>query len=597
VGVRRYRDWSLTAKVLVPAATALSLVAVGAAVFIYQQQLRGVHRQAARMAEAVAIQIAETRAYYTKNVVGKLKADGLPVVPGDSRFHGEKGGMPLPATLVKEIGEAVNRRGIYTVDLISPWPINKQKGPRTPFERAALEALARDPKRPQEAFFTGQGDARLVYMAADVASAQACVACHNGHPESPRRDFALGGLMGALVVEIPVGQEIAAAKATAVTVIGVMALAFAGVLAAVGVTMRRFVTRPVGAIIPIFREMAAGGGDLTRRLAGHGEDEVGDLARHFNGFMDKLHQVIVQVRRTATHVAGGAHRLSAASGDLSAGVQEQASSLEETAASLEEITGTVKQTADRAQQARALAAASSQAADRGGQVVARAVSAMEEINDAARRIAEIITAIDEIAFQTNLLALNAAVEAARAGEQGRGFAVVAAEVRALAQRSAAAAREIKGLIQDSVRKVETGSTLVHESGQNLQEIVGTVRRAAELIAEIAAAAQEQSSGIDQVNRAVTQMDQVVQAAANQSEALAATARSLSDEAASLQALVDRFTVKEDAHASAATAPEPPGPPESPAPGSTRPRFTRARPTRAPAVAAARGAEDPGHGQS
>jgi methyl-accepting chemotaxis protein len=591
MGMRRYRDWSLMAKVLVPVATALSLVAVGAGAFIYQQQLRGVHRQAAQMAEALAIQIAETRAYYTKNVVGKLKADGLPVVPGDSRFHGEKGGMPLPATLVKEIGEAVNRRGIYTADLISPWPINKQKGPRTPFERAALEALARDPKRPQETLFTGQGGARLVYVAADIASAQACVACHNGHPESPRRDFALGGLMGALVVEIPVSREIAAAKATAVTMIGVMALVFAGVLAAVGVIVRRFVTRPVGAITP------AGGGDLTRRLAGQGEDEVGDLARQFNGLMDKLHEVIVQVRRAATHVTAGSHRLSTASGELSAGVQEQASSLEETAASLEEITGTVKQTADHAQQASALAEASSQAADRGGQVVARAVSAMEEINGAARRIADIITTIDEIAFQTNLLALNAAVEAARAGEQGRGFAVVAAEVRALAQRSAAAAREIKGLIRDSVRKVEAGSTLVHESGQSLQEIVGAVKRAAELIAEIAAAAREQSSGIDQVNRAVTQMDQVVQATASQSETLSATARSLSDEAASLQALVDRFTVAEDAPASAARAPEPPATPTPPAPGPTRPRLTRARAPRAPALAGARSAEDPGQGES
>jgi methyl-accepting chemotaxis protein len=184
-------------------------------------------------------------------------------------------------------------------------------------------------------------------------------------------------------------------------------------------------------------------------------------------------------------------------------------------------------------------------AERGGQVVTSAIGAMGEITKSSKKIADIITTIDEIAFQTNLLALNAAVEAARAGEQGRGFAVVAAEVRNLAQRSATAAKEIKALIQDSVGKVESGSELVTKSGQTLKEIVSSVKRVTDIIGEIAAASQEQSSGIDQVNRAVTQMDQVVQANATETEELSSTAQSLTAQSQQLQSLVARFKLGDE----------------------------------------------------
>jgi ABC-type transporter Mla subunit MlaD len=211
---------------------------------------------------------------------------------------------------------------------------------------------------------------------------------------------------------------------------------------------------------------------------------------------------------------------------------------------IEEITGTVKQNAGNARQANQLAMGSRDTAERGGQVVTTAVAAMGEINQASKKIADIITTIDAIAFQTNLLALNAAVEAARAGEQGRGFAVVASEVRNLARRSASAAKEIKDLIQDSVGKIEAGSALVNQSGQTLGEIVESVKRVTDIIAEIAAASQEQSAGIDQVNRAVTQMDRVTQSNSAQAEQLTSTAQSLAAQAEELQALVARFKVEE-----------------------------------------------------
>ncbi len=253
-------------------------------------------------------------------------------------------------------------------------------------------------------------------------------------------------------------------------------------------------------------------------------------------------RAILEVAGIADDVASASAQLAGAAGELSSGAQEQASSLEETASSLEEITSTIQQNADNAQQANQLAGSSRRVAENGGEVVSKAVQGMGEINTASRRIADIITAIDEIAFQTNLLALNAAVEAARAGEQGRGFAVVAGEVRNLAQRSAGAAKEIKSLIQDSVGKVATGSELVNESGRTLGEIVTSVKRVTDIVSEIAAASREQASGIEQVNRAVTQMDQVVQTNAAQTEELSATAEQLSEKAEQLQAVVGQFNL-------------------------------------------------------
>jgi methyl-accepting chemotaxis protein len=313
------------------------------------------------------------------------------------------------------------------------------------------------------------------------------------------------------------------------------------------------IIRPMKMAVVAMNDIAEGEGDLTARLDDSGRDEIGQMATAFNRFVGNIEDVIRQVVTAAQHVASAAQQLSGASEQLSAGTQQQAASLEETAASLEEITGTVKQNADNSRQASQLAAGSRDTAEKGGRVVDEAVAAMAEINKASKKIADIIATIDEIAFQTNLLALNAAVEAARAGEQGRGFAVVAAEVRNLAQRSASAAKEIKTLIQDSVGKVEAGSKLVNASGQTLGEIVISVNRVTDIIAEIAAASQEQSTGVDQVNTAVTEMDRVVQGNSVQTEELSSTAQSLAARAAGLQSLVDRFKVASQVPAAAPAA--------------------------------------------
>ncbi len=300
----------------------------------------------------------------------------------------------------------------------------------------------------------------------------------------------------------------------------------------------------VDTIITTVKAMADG--DFTRLVPDLGTDAVGQMAAALNQGIAAVRTALEGVRAVSEELADASAQLAAASEEISTGAQEQASSLEETASTLEEITATVKQNSDSAQQARQLASGSRDVAEKGGAVVGRAVEAMGEINQSSKKIADIITTIDEIAFQTNLLALNAAVEAARAGEQGRGFAVVASEVRSLAQRSATAAKEIKSLINDSVRKVDAGTELVNRSGATLTEIVTSVKRVTDIITEIAAASREQSTGIDQVNKAVTQMDAVTQRNASQTEEMSATAQALTEQAGQLRDLVGRFKLGQEA---------------------------------------------------
>jgi methyl-accepting chemotaxis protein len=337
-------------------------------------------------------------------------------------------------------------------------------------------------------------------------------------------------------------QSIARRAAWTAAAAGVLALLI-GICLYVYVARRT--VRPLRAAAKRLEELAGGSADLTVRLPVDTDDEVGRLARALNGFLDKLHGLVREILQTSIEVGSASRQLAAATHQLSSGAHQQVSALEETAASLEELSGTVKQNADSARQASQLSVGSSNTANQGRQVVAAAVDSMQEIARASTKIVEIISVIDGIAFQTNLLALNAAVEAARAGDQGRGFAVVAAEVRSLAQRSAQAAREIKELIGDAVAKVNGGAGLVNQSGQKLETIVASVKQVTDIVGEIAAASHEQSMGLDQVNRAVGQMDQVVQANAAQTEELSSTAETLATQAAELQALVSRFKLEHE----------------------------------------------------
>jgi len=307
-----------------------------------------------------------------------------------------------------------------------------------------------------------------------------------------------------------------------------------------GMLLARSITAPLRRAVVLARQVAAG--DLSTDIRAGSRDEVGDLLEALDTMSKSLRKTVTEVRAGTENIVTASRQIASGNMDLSARTEQQAGSLEETASSMEELTSTVRQNADNAREANVLAKNASQIASHGGDVVSQVVSTMASINASSKKIGDIIAVIDGIAFQTNILALNAAVEAARAGEQGRGFAVVASEVRNLAQRSAAAAKEIRGLIIDSVTKVDAGGRLVDEAGKTMQEIVQGIGRVTDIMSEIASASAEQTTGIEQVNEAITQMDGVTQQNAALVEEAAAAASALQEQATTLAQLVSVFNV-------------------------------------------------------
>ena len=334
---------------------------------------------------------------------------------------------------------------------------------------------------------------------------------------------------------IQMADDSATAARLAMATVALVALTIAAVCA---VAITRSIVQPLRQAVSVALTVAAG--DLTSVIVVSGKDETSQLLSALKQMNDSLAGIVERVRTSTETIATASGQVAVGSQDLSSRTEEQASSLEETAASMEELTSTVKQNADNASQADALAAQASQVAVRGGEVIAGVVDTMDGINRYSSKIADIIGVIDGIAFQTNILALNAAVEAARAGEQGRGFAVVAGEVRTLAQRSASASREIKALINESVVQVAQGTRLVGDARATMTEVVDSIRRVNDVMSHISAASAEQSSGIEQINAAVVQMDRVTQQNAALVEEAAAAAESMQNQAAQLAHVVSSF---------------------------------------------------------
>ncbi|MBN9355686.1 methyl-accepting chemotaxis protein [Herbaspirillum huttiense] len=319
-----------------------------------------------------------------------------------------------------------------------------------------------------------------------------------------------------------------------------------GLILLLGIVLARTltlgITKPLQTAVVVSRKVAEG--DLATQVQVTSRDETGQLLQSLKDMNDSLRGIVANVRTGTDTISTASAEIAAGNLDLSGRTEQQASSLEETASAMEELISTVRQNADNARQASQLAQSASSVAEQGGGVVSQVVDTMGAINASSRKIVDIISVIDGIAFQTNILALNAAVEAARAGEQGRGFAVVASEVRSLAQRSASAAKEIKELINDSVEKVGDGSRLVEQAGVTMQEVVSSVRHVTDIVAEISAASAEQTSGIEQINLAITQMDQVTQQNAALVEQAAAAAASMQNQAGRLAQMVSVFRINE-----------------------------------------------------
>ena len=354
-----------------------------------------------------------------------------------------------------------------------------------------------------------------------------------------------------------------------VTLLGLLSAAVVLALAvALAAMLVRSITRPLTHAVQVAQAISAG--DLTQQVHVDRKDEFGQLLQAQADMAQRLRELVGQVRSGVDSVSTASMQIATGNQDLSARTEQTASNLQETAASMEELTSTVAQSAETARQANQLAATAADAATRGGDVMGQVVHSMEQISESSRKISDIIGVIDGIAFQTNILALNAAVEAARAGVQGRGFAVVATEVRSLAGRSAEAAKEIKALIGASVSTVEAGSAQVGQAGEAMHEIVSSVQRVSGLIGEITSSATEQRDGINQVNQAVGNLDQMTQQNAALVEESAAAAAALRDQAQRLAEVVSVFNVGHSTHAAAPLHRAPVGAPVAAKPVAGRP---------------------------
>ncbi|MGF6180048.1 methyl-accepting chemotaxis protein [Massilia sp. UYP32] len=316
--------------------------------------------------------------------------------------------------------------------------------------------------------------------------------------------------------------------------------------------VRATVTRPLAEVQAVAARIADG--DLTAQVKARRDDEIGRLTGAINEIGARLSSVVGQVRDGAEHIATASQEISTGNLDLCSRTEEQAASLATTASSMDQLTTTVRQNADNARQADQLARSASEVAQKGGSTVSQVVARMDSISQASRKISDITSVIDGIAFQTNILALNAAVEAARAGEQGRGFAVVASEVRNLAQRSAAAAKEIKVLIEASNSEVDAGSQLVAQAGVTMQEVLDSVQRVTDIMSEISSASQEQTQGIEEINRSVVEMDTVTQQNAALVEEASAAAQAMHEQADALARSVRRFRLADEREAATLAAP-------------------------------------------
>ena len=367
-------------------------------------------------------------------------------------------------------------------------------------------------------------------------------------------------VLGALDSLVAYEAQQAAQAATDAETLSASARAYMIILGSVAVLLGAFVawiitrsiTHPINAAVSVAETVASG--DLSSHIVVNSSDETGRLLGALKAMNDSLLGVVAQVRHGTEAISTASSEIAAGNLDLSSRTEEQASSLEETASAMEELTSTVKQNADNARQANQLAKSASEVAVRGGSIVSQVVDTMGTINESSKKIVDIIGVIDGIAFQTNILALNAAVEAARAGEQGRGFAVVATEVRNLAHRSASAAKEIKELIAASVANVDTGSRLVNEAGQTMGDIVDSIVRVTDIMGEITSATHEQTIGIEQINMAIAQMDEVTQQNAALVEEAAAASQSMQEQAGELAHVVGFF--KTGNHVASAARPTP-----------------------------------------
>ena len=542
-------------------AVALLVITIGLVV-LYQQEESKMDTMLGGRANVISTQIMISRAYITQNYVNKIKKSKAGSDVQVVKDHaGVSDGIPFPATAVREMGEEASRTGLYSARLVSQNPMNPANSPKDNFENEAIRAImgGADHYARRDDVNGVQTFRRAVV---DKASSAACISCHTNSQ--------VGDTLGMLTLSLPMTEAVLLSNRSMWQTGGLMAGMVVLIMVVTYFLLRNIVLKPLAKMSEISRDIAKGEGDLTKRVPAEGNDEIAQMGRYFNEFIEKLQQMIKKVAHVTDKVASASVELSATAEEISKGTDTLTSRASQTAAAVEEMNATVGQVAQNSGKAASLAQDTVKTAQDGGTVVSSTISGMQQLSEAVSnsatiisdlgkssdQIGEIVRTIEDIADQTNLLALNAAIEAARAGEQGRGFAVVADEVRKLAERTTKATKEIGDMIrqiqhdtrgavdsmQQGTQKVTAGVDLVNKTGEALSQIVRMVSESADMIRQIAVASEEQSVATQQIASDIENVAKVTKESSSGAHESAKASQDLSQLAVELQGIVGGFKI-------------------------------------------------------
>lgn len=602
-----FKNTNATTKLLLLMTTVIALVLLISITVTYRSNNKLISLQAKKMAQTVANQVVADRSHYVNRVVKKLK--GSPFAPKEG-YTDDSPHVPLPATFVMGVADDVSAsQNEYKYKLVSRWNINPGNSLNDDFLNRGFANLVEQEKlakandqlsssqpykgwQPYYETLEIDGKPFLRFLAADLASGQACVTCHNGLEKREdvltiRKDssveqgkvFELNDLMGAVAVDVNLEEAGAVAAASTRNMMTWLIVVGVGVLLVTISFVRRAMVKPINMMINKLEAIAQG--DLTQRVEADRQDEFGRLGRRFNETIERLHDAIVEVGGVTTEVASASTQIAASSEEMAQGMVEQSKQVGQISSAIEQMSASVVEVSRKSIDAANNAAESGRVAEKGGTVVNQTIEGMNSISEAVRagaasvtelgkrgeQIGQIIEVINDIADQTNLLALNAAIEAARAGEHGRGFAVVADEVRKLADRTTKATGEVAQSIKaiqaetsEAVRRMNAGTEQVTtgveratEAGENLQLIVQSAQEVADMIRSIAAAAEQQSAASEEVSRNVVEVSAVSQEANQGANQSSEAASQLSSKAEQLQRLVGKFKTDAQGHGAADSA--------------------------------------------